>query len=233
MSTSGVISADRDAEDSTATELVKERALQEKLTETVIRLDSRDLNFIIQAGKAETPSSSHAPPATHAFKKEGFARQYHFNNDIIRNLTPLQNVEGNNLVVLEFDDISTVLNVLPEQGFMTIFDLESGCHHVRILEGHTRYLGLKWESRMFKFNQKADRASRMIDCDDWRVSDCIFEAIARKWREPQCDMFANDRNMKSDMFFPGTSVPVYQELTHPSTQTDPHGLLWLAPINMT
>nr|CDJ96298.1 unnamed protein product [Haemonchus contortus] len=73
MSTSGGdIPANQDADDSAATVQAEEHA--EELAETVIRLDPRDLNSIIQAVKAETPSTSQVPTATHAFKREGFAR---------------------------------------------------------------------------------------------------------------------------------------------------------------
>ncbi|VDO50622.1 unnamed protein product [Haemonchus placei] len=52
-------------------------------------------------------SSSQAPPATHAFKRDVFARQFDFNNDIIRKLTPLQNVEGISLVIHEYGGLSS------------------------------------------------------------------------------------------------------------------------------
>ncbi|VDO20880.1 unnamed protein product [Heligmosomoides polygyrus] len=52
----------------------------------VIILDPRDLNSIIQAVKADTPSSSRQTSAAYLFKREGFGRQYEFNSSPVRNV---------------------------------------------------------------------------------------------------------------------------------------------------
>ncbi|EYC09841.1 hypothetical protein Y032_0058g2849 [Ancylostoma ceylanicum] len=79
-------------------------------------------------------------------------------------------------------------------------------------------------------NVEADEASRLMDFDDWRISDSIFESITNRWGTPSIDMFANDRNTKSDIFFsssycPGTSgIDAFEH-----TSAWKHGLLWLVP----
>ncbi|KAK5969031.1 Ribonuclease HI [Trichostrongylus colubriformis] len=52
---------------------------------------------------------------------------------------------------IKLDDICSILNVLPDHGFMATFDLKAGYHHVRIKDSDTNYLGFRWEGRCFKF----------------------------------------------------------------------------------
>ncbi|PIO60977.1 reverse transcriptase [Teladorsagia circumcincta] len=288
MSRDGNIPVNEDVEHPADDQHMEERDVHEDVFDAVIRLDPRDLNAIIQAVKADTPSTSKLPSTTCSFKREGFGRQFDFNNDVIQKLTPLQSIEGVTATVsdviqdltvrnetlkiadsypqvfnfldikkksealktmdsklgvtyyprvtqgnsgtsikrmrtegdrlaisaeekatgpknaqeinkllstgairevlcdsqqqlhihplsvakgkklrlvldlshlnqflhvpkIKLDDMSSILNVLPEKGFMATFDLRSGYHHVRISESHTEYLGFRWGERVFKF----------------------------------------------------------------------------------
>ncbi|VDP55280.1 unnamed protein product [Heligmosomoides polygyrus] len=89
-------------------------------------------------------------------------------------------------------------------------------------------VALRWILRME--NNDADWASRLIDYDDWRISDRIFKAVTDKWGTPSIDMFANDRNAKCNVYFsryqcPGTSGT--DAFAHSQPWKD--GLLWLVP----
>ncbi|KAK5974661.1 hypothetical protein GCK32_011462 [Trichostrongylus colubriformis] len=74
---------------------------QEDITDTVIRLDPRDLHTVIQRVKADATSTSQSPSARHSFKREGFGRQFDFNNTIIKKLSQLQNIEGVTVIISE------------------------------------------------------------------------------------------------------------------------------------
>ncbi|VDP07875.1 unnamed protein product [Heligmosomoides polygyrus] len=66
----------------------------------VVRLDSRDLDFIIQCVKADQvpkQSSSDVPP----FKREGYRRQYSFNAALVNKLSSVLHIEGSNDVIEE------------------------------------------------------------------------------------------------------------------------------------
>ncbi|KAK6036610.1 reverse transcriptase [Cooperia oncophora] len=52
---------------------------------------------------------------------------------------------------IKLDDISSIINALPEGGFMATFDLKAGYHHVRIAQNHTDLLGFHWEDKYYKF----------------------------------------------------------------------------------
>ncbi|KAK6042084.1 reverse transcriptase [Cooperia oncophora] len=104
-----------------------------------------------------------------------------------------------------------------------IWELERNCNILTLV---------RWIPRAR--NHTADWASRQIDYDDWRIADHIFRAISRKWGEPRCDMFANDRNARCEKFFsryqcPGSSgTDAFEQV---NAWRD--GLLWLVPpINM-
>ncbi|KAK6042088.1 hypothetical protein COOONC_20408 [Cooperia oncophora] len=85
----------------------QEQVFEEELLETVIRLDPRDIQSIIEAVKADTPSTSQAPTTTHSFKREGFGRQFDFNSAIIRKLASLPKSTESNAIITEFLDSKT------------------------------------------------------------------------------------------------------------------------------
>ncbi|VDP05224.1 unnamed protein product [Heligmosomoides polygyrus] len=81
----------------------------EEIVETnVIRLDPRDLNSIIQAVKADAPSSSQQTSAAYSFKREGFGRQYEFNSSLVRKLS---NVHGTEDIETVIPEVIQELNV--------------------------------------------------------------------------------------------------------------------------
>ncbi|VDP06512.1 unnamed protein product [Heligmosomoides polygyrus] len=84
----------------------------EEIVETnVIRLDPRDLNSIIQAVKADAPSSSQQTSAAYSLKREGFGRQYEFNSSLVRKLS---NVHGTEDIETVIPEVIQELNVRNE-----------------------------------------------------------------------------------------------------------------------
>uniref|UniRef100_A0A183GCE4 RNase H domain-containing protein n=1 Tax=Heligmosomoides polygyrus TaxID=6339 RepID=A0A183GCE4_HELPZ len=72
-------------------------------------------------------------------------------------------------------------------------------------------LNVKWIPR--GLNQEADEASRLIDHDDWRINNRTFESLACRWEYPEADLFANDRNTKSNTVpeRPGSMLSLYKK----------------------
>ncbi|CAJ0608350.1 unnamed protein product [Cylicocyclus nassatus] len=118
-------------------------------------------------------------------------------------------------VILRKGSISLTLHELAE----TVWDIEQR-EGINII--------VKWIPR--EQNLEADWASRLIDYDDWRISNTIFERLSNRWGNPNIDMFANDRNTKCEMFFssfpcPNTAgVDAFMQV---SAWTN--GFLWLVP----
>ncbi|VDP06072.1 unnamed protein product [Heligmosomoides polygyrus] len=67
----------------------------------VNRLDPRDLNSIIQAVKADAPSSSQQTSAAYSFKGEEFGRQHEFNSSLVRKLSNVHCSEDIETVIPE------------------------------------------------------------------------------------------------------------------------------------
>lgn len=56
----------------------------------------------------------------------------------------------------------------------------------------------KWVPR--EENVRADCLSRMSDCDDWSVKQCVFEYFDNIWGPHTCDRFADLNNSKCKSF---------------------------------
>ncbi|KAK3097826.1 hypothetical protein FSP39_013568 [Pinctada imbricata] len=60
-------------------------------------------------------------------------------------------------------------------------------------------LDMEWVPR--DQNERADMLSRIVDFDDWSVSDVIFDFLNYMWGPHEVDFFANDRNNKLSTFY--------------------------------
>ena len=59
--------------------------------------------------------------------------------------------------------------------------------------------------------QKADYLSRCFDCDDWEITDTVFQSLDKRWGPHSVDRFSADYNKKLDRFnsrwwVPGTEA---------------------------
>lgn len=85
---------------------------QGDIVDTVIRMDPRDIQAIIQAMEKKTTSvaDQQASSSQYLFKREGFGRQFDFNSTLIKKLTPLLPIEEARSVIAEIVQSLTVRN---------------------------------------------------------------------------------------------------------------------------
>ncbi|XP_062621080.1 uncharacterized protein LOC134282689 [Saccostrea cucullata] len=63
---------------------------------------------------------------------------------------------------------------------------------------HKIQLEIEWIPR--ELNDQADYLSRIVDFDDWGISQVLFEDISREWGPYDIDLFASDYNAKVEKF---------------------------------
>ena len=76
---------------------------------------------------------------------------------------------------------------------------------------HQIQLDVQWIPRTD--NEKADYISRLIDIDDWQITQEFFQLIDNQWGPHTVDCFANFYNAKLDRFFSRFWNPVFPALT--------------------
>ena len=64
---------------------------------------------------------------------------------------------------------------------------------------HSINIDMVWVPRTE--NEKADYLSRIVDHDDWGISDFIFQFVAALWGPHEVDWFASDHNYKLAVFY--------------------------------
>jgi len=62
-------------------------------------------------------------------------------------------------------------------------------------------------SSFYKNNQTADHFSKIIDADDWEITEHFLEFLEEKWGTFSIDRFANFDNTKCDRFNSRYKVP--------------------------
>ena len=93
------------------------------------------------------------------------------------------------------------------QAVIAIIDHGSTREHLQVLAVQIFYITLRnqitlemeWVPR-YK-NQVADRISRFVELDDWKVSDWFFNLIDEAWGPHSVDLFANNLNHKVSKFY--------------------------------
>lgn len=70
---------------------------------------------------------------------------------------------------------------------------------------HSIKLTVTWIPR--EYNSDADFFSKLGDCDDWKVSDEVFQHFEAKWGPFSIDLFANHKNKRSERFYSKFFVP--------------------------
>ncbi|RCN25006.1 reverse transcriptase, partial [Ancylostoma caninum] len=78
---------------------------------------------------------------------------------------------------VKFEDMATVMPMLPDQGFMTSFDFKNGYHHVKIAAEHQKFLGFKWKNRLYKFSVLPFGL-----CSAPHIFTKMLRPFIRKWR---------------------------------------------------
>ena len=70
-------------------------------------------------------------------------------------------------------------------------------------------LDIQWIPR--EQNTQADYISKLIDPDDWQITEALFDCLETLWRPHTVDCFANYYNHKLSRFFPDTGTQTLAE----------------------